>query len=82
VSHPHVYGVRRSRRFWGLATAILRHIENPTLAALALIGTGIALFAAIVLATQIKPWRSTSRSGGGCRGRKEHRDTSSAPGRT
>jgi hypothetical protein len=66
--------------FLGLITAILRHIENPTFAALSLIGTGIVLLIAIVLATQIKPWRSPSAGRGGAGGMAgQYGDSSSTP---
>jgi len=43
--------------FIGVATIILRHVDNTTAAALALIATGLALLAGIVLLERLRPWR-------------------------
>ncbi len=51
-----VFGVLTA--FLGLVTAILRHIESPTLAAMALIAVGLAMLATIAAITRYRPWRS------------------------
>lgn len=43
--------------FAGLVTLILRHVHNPTLAALALIVVGIAMLIAIAVISKVRPWR-------------------------
>lgn len=45
--------------FAGLVTVILRHIDNTTFAALALIGVGLALLVAIAVIARTRPWRKT-----------------------
>ena len=44
--------------FGGLVTAILRHIDSPTIAALALIVVGLAVLAAIAAISRYRPWRA------------------------
>jgi hypothetical protein len=51
-----VFGVLAA--FVGLITAILRHIDNPTLAAVALIAVGLALLAVIGAINRYRPWRT------------------------
>ncbi len=43
--------------FLGLVVGILRHIDDPTLAAVALIAVGLGLLAAIVVKGRSRPWR-------------------------
>ncbi len=51
--------------FAGLVTAILRHIDDPTLAALALIAVGLALLATVAVIARTRPWRRAPSSPGG-----------------
>ncbi len=50
-----VFGVLTA--FLGLVTAILRHIQSPTLAALALIAVGLVMLVTIAAITRYRPWR-------------------------
>lgn len=43
--------------FLGLITLILRHVDNPTTAALALMVMGGALVAGVLLLARVRPWR-------------------------
>jgi uncharacterized membrane protein len=49
--------------FGGLVIAILRHVEDPTAAALALIVVGIALLGAIAAIGRYRPWRAALERG-------------------
>lgn len=52
--------------FLGLISAIVRHVEDPTLAALALILAGAVLVAVVLLVARFRPWRGNgSTSPGG-----------------
>ncbi|HEX6030634.1 MAG TPA: DUF2157 domain-containing protein [Tepidiformaceae bacterium] len=51
--------------FIGLVTAILRHIDEPTYAALALIATGVLLIAGIVVLERFRPWAQGRTHGSG-----------------
>jgi uncharacterized membrane protein len=51
--------------FIGLVTAILRHIDEPTIAALALIALGVLLLAGIIALERFRPWAQRRAHGPG-----------------
>ncbi|MGK2964579.1 MAG: DUF2157 domain-containing protein [Tepidiformaceae bacterium] len=48
--------------FFGLITLILRHIDDPTTAAFALMLMGGALVAGVLILARVRPWRAVHRS--------------------
>ncbi|MBI2764800.1 MAG: DUF2157 domain-containing protein [Chloroflexi bacterium] len=50
--------------FIALLTLVLRHVDDPTAAGLALTGMGLALLAGIVLLERLRPWARSHGQGG------------------